>query len=109
MRTLRIFSGGHEHGAEFVKDDEGFTSLTMDEDETLDITLDWTGWLGTDTISTSTFTGDGVTAASSTNTTKTATTTLSAPGTPYGSVVNQIVTAGGKTKRKTVRVYPVTA
>jgi len=46
--------------------------FTKDSDETLDYQIDWSSWLGTDTISTSTWVVDsGITKVSDTNTTTT--------------------------------------
>lgn len=67
--------------------------------EVKDYTLDWTDELGTDTISTSTWTvTSGITKDSSSNTTKTATVWLSAAtaGSDH-TATNTIVTAAGRT------------
>ena len=71
-----------------------------DADATLDYTVDWDDWLGSDTISTSTWTADsGITVDSSTNTTTTTTVWLSGgtAGESY-TALNRIVTAGGRTE-----------
>lgn len=72
----------------------------------LDYTIDWREWLGDDTISTSTWTvpagiGNGGTVYSPTTTTI----WLSGgtAGSPY-SVYNTIVTAGGRTEKRTFKV-----
>lgn len=70
-----------------------------DTDEVLDFQIDWSTWLGSDTISTSTWTvPSGITKNSDTNTTTTATIWLSGGvvGEVY-EVQNRIVTDGGRT------------
>ena len=79
--------------------------FTKDPNETLDFTFDWSSWLPSgDTISTSVFTVDaGITNASSSNTTTTATIFLSGgtAGTRY-KVANRITTGGGRTAERTI-------
>jgi len=70
-----------------------------DPDSILDYVVDWSEWLGSDTVSSSTFTvGTGLTKDSESNTTTTATVWVSG-GTANSSytVTNRIVTAGGRT------------
>lgn len=77
-----------------------------DPDEVLDYQVDWTSWLGSDTITTSTWAvPTGITRASHTNTTKTATVWLSGgtAGTSY-ELQNKIVTASGRTAERTIRI-----
>jgi len=71
-----------------------------DPDAVLSYTMDWSKWLGSDTISTSTWVlEDGITKDSDSNTTTAATITLSSgtKGTNY-TVTNRITTAGGLTE-----------
>lgn len=71
--------------------------LLKDPDAVLDYQHDWSTWLGSDTISTSTWIASGLTVDSDSNTTTTATVWLSG-GTP-GQVItitNRVVTAGGR-------------
>jgi hypothetical protein len=73
--------------------------LTKDPDAVLDYQVDWSAWLGVDTISTSTWVvPTGITKNSDTKTTTTATIWLrgGTAGTLY-LVTNRIVTAGGRT------------
>lgn len=106
MRTIRILAGGRVTAAsDWWKDRDGYWSTSMDPDEIRDLTIDWTGWLEGDTITTSTFTPDGITENSESNTTTSATCWLTAPNDPYGSTVNEIETTAGRTKRMTVRIY----
>lgn len=75
-------------------------------DAVLDYMVNWTTWLASDTIDTSTWTvPDGLTLDSSTETTTAATAWLSGGtvGTTY-EVVNTIVTAGGRTDYRTVTI-----
>jgi hypothetical protein len=77
-----------------------------DPDAVLDYTIDWSDWLGADTISTSAWTvPTGITEDSDSNTTTTTTVWLSGgtAGTRY-SVVNSIVTAAGREEDRTIYV-----
>lgn len=72
--------------------------LLKDPDSVLDYQHDWSTWLGTDTISTSTWIVTGLTVDSDTNTSTDTTVWLS--GGTSGQVVtitNRVVTAGGRT------------
>lgn len=79
-------------------------TFVKDPDEVLDYIRDWSALLDGDTISTSTWTADdGITVDSSSNTTTTATIWLSGGTVNQNySVVNRIVTAGGRTHEKTL-------
>ena len=85
------------------------STKTKDPDAKLDYTIDWSSWLGTDTISTSAWTvPTGITQSSSpaaSNTTTTATIWLEG-GTPGGKydIVNSIVTGAGRKDDRTFRV-----
>ena len=77
-----------------------------DPDAVLDYAVDWTDWLGVDTISTSTWTvATGLTKTADSKTTKVATIWLSG-GTASAeySVANKIVTAGGRTDERTLTI-----
>jgi len=79
---------------------------TKDADAVLDFTIDWGDWLGTDTISASTWTCDsGITVDSSSNTTTTTTVWLSGgtAGATY-TVTNRIVTVAGRTEDRDLQV-----
>jgi len=80
--------------------------FTKDPDETLDFVLNWKAELNGDTIFTSNFLlPDGLTEASSSNTTNTATIFVSGgtSGLIY-RITNRIVTIGGRTRDRTVNV-----
>lgn len=82
------------------------SEFTKDPDAVLDYQIDWSTWLGTDTISASAWTvATGLTKDSSTNTTTTATVWLSGGtvDTSY-TVTNKIVTAGGRTDERTITI-----
>jgi hypothetical protein len=82
------------------------SSFNKDPDAVLDYTVDWSDWLGTDTISASTFTAEsGLTVDSSTNTTTTTTVWLSdgTVGSAY-RVVNHITTVAGREEDKTITI-----
>ena len=77
-----------------------------DPDAILDYTVDWSRWLGTDTILTSQWTvPTGLTEVSATNTPTSATVWLSG-GTAGQSypVTNRITTAGGRTEDRTITI-----
>ena len=77
-----------------------------DPDSVVDYTIDWTTALNGDTISTSSWTADsGITVDSDTNTTTGATVWVSG-GTvyEYANVINQVVSAGGRTMERTIVV-----
>ncbi len=80
--------------------------FVKDPNAVLDYVLDWGTWLGSDTISTSTWTvPTGITEDSSTNTTTTATIWLS--GGTAGStylLINRIVTVAGRTEDRTIQI-----
>ena len=83
------------------------TEFDKDPNATLDYTIDWSDWLATgDTISTSTWTVPaGITASSDTETTTTSTVWLTGgtSGRTY-LVTNTIVTAGGRTEERSLRI-----
>jgi len=79
-------------------------TFAKDPDAVLDYQVDWSDWLDTDTISTSTWTvPTGITKDSDTNTTTAATIWLSGgtAGTSY-NIVNHIVTAAGREDDRTI-------
>jgi hypothetical protein len=83
--------------------------VTKDPDGVLDYTFDWETWLGSDTISTSSWVvPTGLTENSDSNTTTTATVWLSG-GTAWTwyTVVNRVITAGGRTEDRTLIVLVV--
>ena len=80
-----------------------------DPNAVLDYTVDWTAWLDSDTISTSTWiVPSGITEDSSTNDTEKAIIYLSGgtAGEIY-SVTNRITTAAGRTDDRTIRIKMV--
>ena len=81
-------------------------SFIKDPDAVLDYAVDWTDWLGSDTIASASWTvGTGLTKVTNSNTTKVATVWLSGgtASTEY-SIVNRIVTAGGRTDDRTLTI-----
>lgn len=74
--------------------------------ETLDWKIDWSSWLGSDTISTSDWTATtGVTLGTESNTSTTTTQFISGGtiGRTY-ELTNTITTAGGRTAKRTISV-----
>jgi hypothetical protein len=77
-----------------------------DPNAVLDYVIDWTTWLGSDTISSSTWTvPTGITQVQATNTTKLATIWLSGgtAGELY-TLTNRIVTTGGRTEDRSITI-----
>ena len=82
------------------------TRFAKDPQAVLDYQIDWSAWLGVDTIASSTWTvPTGITKTLDTKTT-TATTIWLSSGTAglVYSVVNTIVTAGGRTQDQTIYI-----
>lgn len=79
------------------------SDFTKDPDAVLDYALDWAAWLAGDTIATASWTADGVTVDSQTNTTTVATVWLSGGtvGTPAAATC-RITTASGRTEDRTL-------
>lgn len=89
----------------FIVNADGWPVIDKDPDAALDYTIDWTAWLAdvSDSISTKTVTGNGVTIDTSSNTSNTVTAMVS------GGVVGQmpsitvhIVTSGGREDDRTI-------
>lgn len=81
--------------------------MLKDPNATLDYGFDWAKWLGTDTITTSTWVVTGATKNSDTHDTTTTTVWLS--GGIVGTQIvatNHIVTAGGRTDDRTMTITP---
>jgi len=75
--------------------------MVKDHDETLPITVDWSAWLGTDTISSVTNEAHGPGVSSASNTTTKASLTISGNS---GHVEHRITTAAGAIKELTIIV-----
>lgn len=84
-----------------VSDMGRHVQIELDDDETLTLTIDWTGWLGTEAISNSTNETDGVTVGAITTANGVNTFTIS--GQP-GYIQHRITTDGGQTKELRIRV-----
>ena len=81
-------------------------TFSKDPDAVLDYTVDWSSWLGSDTISTSTWTvPTGITKDSDTKTTTTATIWLSGGVIDQDYLpINHIVTAGLRTEDRSILI-----
>ena len=81
-------------------------TFTKDPDAVLDYLVDWSSWLGSDTIATSTWVvPSGITKDSDTNTTTTATIWLSGGDDEANyEIVNRITTAAGREDDRTITV-----
>jgi hypothetical protein len=77
-----------------------------DPDAVLDYSINWSTWLGDDTIAASTWTADndGLTVVSSSNTTTATTVWLSGGVGGIYNLRNRIVTAGGRTDDRTIQI-----
>lgn len=85
---------------------DGYPSIWKDQDETLTLTVDWSRWLGSATISTSAWaTDDNVTLSGAANTTTTASITLSGDPGNRSDVTNTMTDSAGNIKQLTIRVY----
>jgi hypothetical protein len=76
--------------------------LSIDDNETLSLAIDWTEWLGTDTIDSVTNQATGVTVSGATNTTTAAALTVSALRS--GWIEHRITTDAGLVKEKLILV-----
>jgi hypothetical protein len=76
--------------------------LNMDDDETLNLTINWSDWLGSDTISGVTNEVTAATVSGASNTTTTATFTVNS--THSGWIQHRITTAAGLTKELLILV-----
>lgn len=89
---------------------DGYPALWHDEDEIQDLTVDWSRWLGSETISASAWaTDDNATLSGASNTTTTASITVSGDPATLSKITNTITTSGGQKKQVTVRVQERTA
>ena len=79
--------------------------LLIDPDETLDYVMDWSSWLGADTIDTSSWavspTGPALSGESNTATTATVFVSGATPGEVY-ALTSRVVTAGGRTAERSI-------
>ncbi len=81
-------------------------NFEKDPNAILDFSVDWTDWLGSDTIVTGTWIiPTGITEISKSNTTKIATVFVSGGGTGQTyALVNRINTSGGRTDDRTIYI-----
>lgn len=80
---------------------EGGARITLDFDDRLDLTVDWSDWLGGDTIASVTNEDNSAAVDQASNTTTTA--TLWVKG-YTGRIEHRITTAGGRTKELSIYV-----
>lgn len=84
-----------------------FTAEAKDPAAVLDYAIDWSEWLGADTIATSTWTvPSGVTKGADSHTTTTATVWISGGrqgSSPY-VITNRITTAAGRTDERSIEI-----
>ncbi len=78
-------------------------TISQSENAVLTRVINWAAWLDTNTISTSTWDGDGMTVSSESNTTTTATCNLTASPGKY-RVINKITTSDGQTAERFLNI-----
>ena len=109
MATARVLADGSiiSAGSKLVRGYYGLLSVQQDNDETSKLTIDWTAWLGAETISgTPTWTGTGLTVASPTVSGSLTSVLISCvPDNSAGTAEISLVTSGGRSKNLTVRYY----
>lgn len=71
-------------------------NIQIDDDETIPVAIDWSGWLGTDTISSVTNSATGATVSGASNTNTTAAFSIS--GATSAIIEHRITTAAGAIK-----------
>lgn len=92
---------------EFVKKTNFWYAPDKDPNAVLDYSIDWTDWLGTDNIATSTWTVPaGLTNVTESNTAKVVTIWLSGgtAGSTY-TLLNRITTTGGRTSDQSFKIF----
>lgn len=93
-------------GAKLGYDSAGLPFFTQDPNDTDKLTIDWTGFLGTETISTAVWSALGLTVAGSATSGKTTSANVSAvPSNSMGEVSVLLTTSGGRIKTLSVRFY----
>lgn len=106
--TIRILADGsiQSAGPKLARDYYGVLAFQQDPDETDTLTIDWTGYLGAETISTIAWTATSLTKASETTSGATTTVKISAvPTNSHGEIEAILTTSGGRIKLVTVRFY----
>lgn len=106
--TVRVLADGSviSAGSKLTRDYFGLLSFQQDPDATDKLTIDWTGYLGSETISTATWTATSLTLASNAISGKTTTVMVSAvPDTSAGTAEVLLTTSGGRIINLTFRFY----
>ncbi len=99
-RLVRVLENGRLN-TRGLNDMGSYVCLTLDDDETLTLTINWTDWLGTEAISSTENEVSGPTAGSIT--TASGVNTFTVSGSP-GWIQHRITTDGGQTKELRIRV-----
>lgn len=87
----------------YFEDNDGVLATSKHEDDEIQLVLDWTNYLGSDTISSVTYTDHGVTTSGKSNTTTATTATI----TKTGWTEIEVTMASGRTVTRQVRFYPI--
>lgn len=103
-RIIKALENGRTVARGFWTDIDGYLSRYMDKDDTLNLTVDWSDWLGSDTIASATYHGNGLTVSGSTATPNTSATVSGVNATPAELLI-QITTTTGIKKSMTLRFY----
>lgn len=94
-RLIRVLENGRIATRGLNRQDSG-VALSVDEDETLPISVDWSSFLGSDTIDSVTNNATGATISGASNTTTT--TTFKVTSSSSGIIEHRITTAAGTVK-----------
>lgn len=106
--VVRILADGSPQsaGPKMGRDYYGYLAFIQDPEETSLLTVDWTGYLGSETISTAVWTAERLTLANDTITGKTTTVKVSAvPERNHGDAKVELTTSSGRVIVRRFRYY----
>ena len=103
MRTLRVLATCVQPGP-FIPDDEGVWSVAAGRSDTLDYTVDWTGWLAGDALATSTWVVMGAALAATSFTASAATARIGGLAASQAEAANAVTTANGRQRTAAFRI-----
>ena len=106
--VVRILVDGSPQsaGPKMGRDYYGYLAFVQDPEETSLLTVDWTAYLGSETISSATWTADGLTLANNAITGKQTTVNVSAvPERNHGEAKVELTTSSGRVIVRRFRFY----
>ena len=103
MRTLRVLATGVQPGP-FIPDAEGVWSVAAGGADTLDYTVDWTGWLAGDTLAASTWAVTGGALAATSFTDSAASARIGGLLASQAEAANTVTTANGRQRTAAFRI-----